>query len=610
MKTRIAFPRRRSDGYALLMVLVMGAVAVLILSATLSRTNSVAMLNSRNNQYTVNLNAAEAAVEKVVARLAYDFAAYGPGAVYINKNAGIYATNIPTESAYFSQFEFTDGRGNANRTYVEKIGNYTGPLPSQYPGLTAVNAPLYRVLSNVRVKTGPNSTMTNAVQADILLGLVPLTQYAIFYNGLLEFSTCATMTVNGRTHANNNIYVGSGETLTFNGTVTAAGVIASPANNGGGPWYPSKSPNWNVKFKGNPTYKTNVPTITLSINMTNTHSMIDMPPPTEDPNSLQGYQRLYNQAHTVLLVSNDMVTLRIQNAGPNQIPGVDTSPITLTSSNNVAALSTNFPFLVTTNQFLDQREDKTIVVSQIDVGRYAQWIRTNTSITTKFPAGSGTAPTILYVADNRTTMSSQLTAVRLTNGIAPPSNGGLGWSVATPNPLYVLGNYNCTNASYLASTNTSATVPCALISDALTLLSESWRDSTSFTVSQTGPNASANNTVNAAILTGVKPSTGNTSATFSGGVHNLPRLLENWGSSTLWLNTSIINLYNSTKATGQFVTPGTGSYYVPPTRKFSFDLNFLDYNRVPPGIPSGLVAIRKNWAVPPANTLTYNVTYD
>jgi hypothetical protein len=147
------------------------------------------------------------------------------------------------------------------------------------------------------------------------------------------------------------------------------------------------------------------------------------------------------------------------------------------------------------------------------------------------------------------------------------------------------------------------------MSDALTLLSSSWRDSTSFTISQTGTDASANNTVNAAILTGVKPSTGNTSSAYSGGVHNLPRLLEDWGGSTLWLNTSIINLYNSTKATGQFVTPGTGSYYVPPTRKFSFDQNFLDYNRVPPGIPCGLVAIRKNWAVPPANTLTYNVTY-
>jgi hypothetical protein len=148
------------------------------------------------------------------------------------------------------------------------------------------------------------------------------------------------------------------------------------------------------------------------------------------------------------------------------------------------------------------------------------------------------------------------------------------------------------------------------MSDALTILSPAWQDAVSATISSTGPNASSAMTVNAAILTGIKPSTGSSSSQFSGGVHNLPRLLENWGTSRhLWLNTSIINLFASTKATGQFVTPGSGSYYVPPTRHFSFDLNFLDYNKVPPGIPSALVAIRKNWAVPPPNTLTYNVAH-
>jgi len=146
------------------------------------------------------------------------------------------------------------------------------------------------------------------------------------------------------------------------------------------------------------------------------------------------------------------------------------------------------------------------------------------------------------------------------------------------------------------------------MSDALTILSTSWKDSTSFTLDSTGPNAASVDTMNAAILSGIKPSSGNTTATFSGGVHNLPRLLEDWSSSDLWLNTSIINLFNSTKATGQFVTPGTGSYYVPPTRHFSFDLNFLDYNKVPPGIPSVLVAIRVNWATPPPNNIAYDVT--
>ena len=122
------------------------------------------------------------------------------------------------------------------------------------------------------------------------------------------------------------------------------------------------------------------------------------------------------------------------------------------------------------------------------------------------------------------------------------------------------------------------------MSDALTLLSAAWQDSTSFTGSQNGPDPSSTITVNAAILSGIVPSTGITASTFSGGVHNLPRLLENWTSSRqVWLNTSIINLFSSAKATGQFVTPGNGSYYVAPSRRFSFDLNFMDPAKQPPG---------------------------
>ena len=69
--------------------------------------------------------------------------------------------------------------------------------------------------------------------------------------------------------------------------------------------------------------------------------------------------------------------------------------------------------------------------------------------------------------------------------------------------------------------------------------------------------------------------------------------------------TAIINLYSSTKATAKFVNPGT--YYSPPTRQFSFDSNFNDPGRQPPGMPSALVPIRYNWAVPPPNTVNYSV---
>lgn len=83
----------------------------------------------------------------------------------------------------------------------------------------------------------------------------------------------------------------------------------------------------------------------------------------------------------------------------------DPAPIFLTSTNAPSALATNFPFLVTTNSFTDQRENRTVLTTQIDIGRYGQWIKTNSSILSKFPASSSISyPTILFVADNRTTI--------------------------------------------------------------------------------------------------------------------------------------------------------------------------------------------------------------
>lgn len=598
MKTSI-FHSEHPAGYALIMVMTVAGVATIVLAATMSRTLTNAKMNDRSNQYSVTMNAAEAAVEKVVARMGYDFQGFGLGAVY--GNLSLYRASLPNEDPYWANFVFSDGNGHQNQTYVIQVtNNYTGPLPSQYPGLFTANAPQYRIVSNAKLASG--SVVTGTAQEDVLLALVPITQYAIFYNGLLEFSTCATMTVNGRVHANGSIYTGTSASLTFNGTVTTTGTISSPAWNGQGPGWADRG-----AYNGTPPSRTNVPSVSLSIGTTNVHSTIDMPLPGEDPTTQAGQARMYNQAQTVLLVSNNTVTMVIQNSINYQVPGADPSPVIVTCANTPGAVTTNFPFLSTTNTFTDQRENKTILTSQVDVAKYGKWIRTNSSILTKFPSGSGTYPTILYVADNRTNNASQLSAVRLINGVAPPTNGNLGFTVATPDPLYVLGNYNCPNSSYLNTTNTTASLPCALMSDALTILSSGWSDGLSGN-GYTSRHAT-DTTVNAAILTGIVPSTGSGSAQFSGGVHNLPRLLEDWNSpstKTLTLNTSIMNLFTSTRATHMFVNPGT--YYDPPTRKFSYDLNFQDPAKQPPGVPCALILIRLNWATPPPNTITYNVS--
>jgi len=609
------------------MVLVMTSVSMMIVVGALNRTRTVAIQNNSMNTYYTCCNAAEAAVEKAYGRLAYDFQSFGVAGV--SNNLSIYQNGIPTaaENPFWANFNFTDAQGNSGKTYVAYGYTYTGPLPSAYAGLYTANAPVYRIVSNVTMSTGNTTSVIGTAQEDVLLALVPLSTWAIFYNGLLEFSQCATMIVNGRVQANGPIYVGTSASLTFNSGVSTTSTLTAPLVDGlSSGWTPGTSSTWHTTFNGTPGYATNVASVTVSLNMTNSHFLIDIPPAGESPTSSTGIQRLYNQAQMILLVTNASasyvtnltVNLTIQNSVNGQVPGNDPSPVVLTYSNATPGLlSSNLPFLSLTNMTFDQREQDTNVFTQIDVGRFASWVATNANVQSKLPSGSGIYPSILYVADRRLPTTTKLPAVRLMNAEQLPANNNIGFTVATPNPLYVWGNYNVKSDFGRATGTNTFEVPAALLSDALTVLSTNWADSDGYsTYSQGGIFAAAPETINAAIVTGTMPSTGTSDTTFSGGVHNLPRLLEDWSGCDLYLNTSILRLWNSQMATNQFRNPygfsptPVNPYYNPPTRHYSFDLNFLNPAKVPPGIPVALVPIRFAWCVPPPGVVTNTPTHD
>ena len=570
-------------------------------------------LNNRNNVFVASQYAAEAATEKVISRMKYDYLA--GNMTYITNDLTTYRTTAPSSSdnSYWNNFTFSDAQGHNNQTYVQCISNTSwSSLGSQYSGLNGW-VTTYRVLSNARQSDSANNPF-GAVQQDIQLYGIPVFQFAIFYNGLLEFTWCAPFIVNGRTHSNTNIYDGSSADLTFNSTVTSAGTISKPA------WF-GKTPGQYtgaINFNGTPGYSTNVQTLTLPIGTNNSPSavaqIIAMPPSGEDPNSAMGQQRYFNKAEVTLLISNSVVT------GILKTSSSDASPTTIVAaynSTNYSQVSSNFPFLSITNTFTDQRESKTVTATDIDVSRLKTWLVTNSLVNTKFPntAGiynNGAFPNIMYVADNRPSSSTILPAVRLLNGgIIPtnmsPSGQATGFTVATPNPLYVKGDYNDPNGAE-NSTDTSRTFPASLISDALTVLSRNWVDSqSSLSLGSGSKNSAVSTTINAAILAGNVPSTGSDVNSYSGGVMNLPRLLEDWGNGSasvvLSVNTSMVNLFSSTRAISQFQSPGV--YYYAPTRLFSFDLNFMNQAKIPPGTPILGAILRSKWAVPPPNVTSY-----
>jgi hypothetical protein len=617
--------RRRRDGYVLLLlVLILSGTTVLVLSQNMMRTTTVSMLNMRSDQVNILNNAAEAATEKVYAQMARDFSAYGPG--FVSNSLATYSTEVPsaTDNPYWTNFTYSDAQGNSGHTYVQMLTNYTGPLPTQYTNQFATTSPIYRLISNVTMP-GSTANVVGTAQEDVMLALLPITTYAIFYNGELEFSDCATMTVSGRVHSNADICTGagSGATLTFNGAVTCCSTISSPGR--GGLTY---TLNQNTTY--NSTYATDVVSMQISIPMTNTHSIIEIPPSGEQATSVTGQQREYNKAQVVMIVTNSplgggpQVTVTLQDSYNGNVPGADPTPVTYVVTNCTPAnLGTNATlkmasFLSLTNVFGDQRQSQTnMFVTQINIGAYAAWVLTNTAILNKVSASSDNYPTILYVADRRNIGTNRQAVVRLVNAQELPPNtasgANLGFSLATLNPLYVWGNYNTTTdgSHYtltLGATTNGYTVPAALFCDAITVLSSNWLDSLSnsgYVAREANP---ANNTViNAAIITGNIPSTGTSATTFSGGVHNLTRLLEDWGSATLTYNTAIVCLFASQTATNQFLMPYSSSnpsgYYTPPTRVWGFDPTYYSINKQPPGVPCALVPIRYNWLSPAPGSL-------
>jgi hypothetical protein len=86
-------------------------------------------------------------------------------------------------------------------------------------------------------------------------------------------------------------------------------------------------------------------------------------------------------------------------------------------------------------------------------------------------------------------------------------------------------------------------------------------------------------------------------------VQNYPRLLEAWSGRTLTLNGSLVNMFDSARATAPFQMPGV--YYNAPNRSFNFDTNFLDATKQPPGTPELRALIRSSWVAVPPNRTNY-----
>src|ERR1035437_8774116 len=192
------------------------------------------------------------------------------------------------------------------------------------------------------------------------------------------------------------------------------------------------------------------------------------------------------------------------------------SPITLGPKTNIYYAGYSF---VTNVVFGDWREGwnngsgpaKTVQAVQIDIGLLNKWL-TNTIVPISASGATLDATKVLhsghhicsvYVYNYVPLTTTTLPAVRVFNGAQLPDPGTpskrAGFTVATPFPMYVQGNYNSQDSTGFAlGTDTTHTYPAALMADAITILSTGWNDG--ITTKLPSPGAT---TVNAAMLEGI-----------------------------------------------------------------------------------------------------------
>lgn len=593
MKKTLKQSKRSNPGYALLITMVFIGIALLLLGSVMDWTNSSAKQTERNNLFNMSTAAAEADTERVIAQMSRDF---WKQALSVNSNYYLIYIAPSNQVGWPCQFSFSDGFGTNNQTHVSIpsydwktnwviITNVINPTYSNHPGCVASCT----VISTATT-ANQSYNVSATVEQDFQFVSFPLFAGMAFYNLNMEIDPGATMTFNGPVFCNQNIWT-CGQAA-FNSSISAAGTVYYTTTND--PFMTGKHDPSATSFASTPS--SGVPSEVMAIG-TNTdptavRAFLELPPASVTlPYSQDGQLYFYNEADIVISNSPSGTNNISAYFQDNGLTFISPDLIITNGSGTNKTYTTNYSF-ATNVTFYDYREGKTVKAVQLNVGALNSWINgANGSVDNNNSYNDkGHYIDSVYVYNNATASSTTLPAVRVANGATLPSQG---LTVMTPDPLYVLGSYNLNGGTDTTPglTNTANTSPAAFIGDSITVLSQNWKDTYNVNTNLSS-RSPTNTTINAATFQGIVQST---NSNYSGGVENFLRLLENWNNSstTLTYNGSIAVMFPSHYATNFW----SGSYYGTPIRRWAFDLNFTQQNRLPSCTPQYKVFIPGQWKV-------------
>lgn len=478
---------------------------------------------------------------------------------------------------------------------------------------------------------GASHRSRTPVRSLVNLETTPLFQFAVFYNADLEVFPGPNMTLNGRVHSNGNMYLGSGNTLSFNTNyVRAVGRILRHRKDAPG------TSDGTVRMRRwvpNP-FDTNVPISYVTMHSRSQMSTLGVGTtsgydsnfttgidsngdgdffgfgdwPAWGPGALHFWGQNpvgpggllpdlpVHSGYTVLDQTHGVTSLAV--------PALGSIAMYEPSAGGDFVWDNSFQRYMPTapgsgthsKGFFHGQADLSVIVA--NDGSWDAFDSLGFSVKALLTG----VVTVKQIYDARqATGGSQLTRVveidvaALNASGAFPANGllyashyGLGTgtnargvklvngselaaplTVASEGSIYVQGDYNTVNKKGAAA-----------IADAVNLLSNSWND----TKAPGNLPAASNTTYNLAIVSGnANTSVGN----YNGGFENLPRFHENWTNREARISGSFVNLSTSQHATGAWVHGG--DRYTAPIRNWSYDPLFNNAASLPPFTP---VAVR------------------
>jgi hypothetical protein len=647
MQMHTKLSRRKKKAYILLVTLALLVVILITLATTVRWVTSNSTVGQRNNQFVASEYAAEAATEKVLGQMEYDWL---QGTFGASTN---YSIAVPTNTADWPiQYVFSDANGNPNQMSVtigQQETNWVN-MPSPYAGLKAFISPCS--VTATATPIGQRFNVPATVSQTFDISSIPVFQYLIFYNMDLEIAAAQPLDLNGPVFSNAGLWSGS-TLITFDSIVWAVSkTVVNGKNNPFVNYTGSGASTYNMK--GQPVSGVNHETMPIAGTNNSPavcESILQWPPAAfalGSPNAYTVNGEVYLANYADLIISNAITgTNSMLPKGTNLFVYYEdpAQPANSNSNNFCSSITwvtndfyvlsnaathfvwtTNYVPTANTNRilyagysfltnvvFYDWREGwnggsgnggfgKTVQAVQFDIGKFNLWLAANSvnggsNYNLMCQQDKNHSIGGVYVYNSVPLSTAVLPAVRVING--SQLFDSYGFSIATPMPLYVKGDFNVMDGSGFSDAATKSTAhsrPASFLADAITILSGNFIDNPSANTIKPGVNPNTT-TIDAACLEGIVQSDPNLngagdSSNYSGGVENFLRLLESWG--TLYYNGSIVVMFPSQYATNRWRQ--TGNFYAAPTRNWSFDTNFTVRAKLPPFTPELKATIRGTWA--------------